>query len=164
MYKKLLVVALALVGLCTTASAELPSVTLKNINGKTINTAQLTSDGKPVVISFFATWCKACIRELKAISEVYPDWQDETGVKVIAVSIDEAQNSNKVKPLVDGFGWEYEVLLDPNGEFKRAMGVNLIPALFIIDGKGNIVESRSSYVEGSESHIIEKVREIVNKK
>lgn len=141
--------------------AQLPSVTLKDISGKVVDTAKLNNDGKPFIISFFATWCKPCNRELNAIHEVYPDWQDETGVKVVAISIDQAQNVAKVKPLVDGYGWEYEVLLDPNGDFKRAMGVNMIPAVFIIDGDGKIAESRSGYTDGSESHLIEKVRELM---
>jgi hypothetical protein len=96
-----------------------------------------------------------------AIQEVYADWQDETGVKVIAISIDQAQNIQKVKPLVDGNGWEFDILLDPNSDFKRAMGVNMIPHVFIIDGKGNIAESRSGYTEGGEEHLIEKVRELI---
>ncbi len=141
--------------------AQLPSVQLKDLEGKTVDTSKLSNDGKPFVISFFATWCKPCNRELKAISERYADWQDETGMKVIAVSIDQAQNINKVKPLVDGEGWEYEVLLDPNSEFRRAMGVQMIPHVFIIDGKGNIAESRSGYTEGAESHLIEKIRELI---
>ena len=141
--------------------AQLPSVQLKDLEGKTVDTSKLSNDGKPFVIRFFATWCKPCNRELKAISEQYADWQDETGMKVIAVSIDQAQNINKVKPLVDGEGWEYEVLLDPNSEFRRAMGVQMIPHVFIIDGKGNIAESRSGYTEGAESHLIEKIRELI---
>lgn len=164
MGKRLCLAALLLWGVVATY-AQLPSVTLKDINGKTVDTAKLQNDGKPFIISFFATWCKPCNRELKAISEVYADWQDETGVKVIAVSIDQAQNIAKVKPLVDGYGWEYEVLLDPNSDFKRAMGVNMIPAVFIIDGDGKIAESRSGYTDGSESHLIDKVRELIaNKK
>ena len=87
-FKKLTLVALLLIG-STVAYAQLPAVTLKTIEGKTVNTAKLSNDGKPFVITFFATWCKPCHRELKAIHEVYPDWQDETGMKVIAVSIDE---------------------------------------------------------------------------
>ncbi|MDE7495388.1 MAG: TlpA family protein disulfide reductase [Muribaculaceae bacterium] len=130
------------------ASAALPSVTLTDINGNSVNTAELSNDGKPMVISFFATWCKPCQRELKAIHEVYDDWQDETGVKVIAVSIDEAQNAQKVKPLVEGKGWDYEVLLDTNSEFKRQLGVNDIPHVFVIDGEGNIVWNHQGYVDG----------------
>ena len=113
------------------------------------------------IIDFFATWCKPCNRELKAIHEVYPDWQEETGVKLIAVSIDQAQNINKVKPLVDEQGWEYEVLLDPNGDFKRALGIQMIPYVLIVDGKGNIVYKHNGYTDGAEEELIEKVRELV---
>lgn len=155
-------VALCLVSLG--AYAQLPSVQLKDLEGKTVNTAELSNNGKPFVISFFATWCKPCNRELKAIHEQYADWQEETGMKVIAVSIDQAQNINKVKPMVDGEGWEYEVLLDPNSEFRRTMGVQMIPHVFIIDGKGKIAESRSGYTDGAESHLIEKVRELIGEK
>ncbi len=156
--KKLLLFVMCLMGFSAYMNAQIPSVSLKNIEGKTVNTSAITKTGKPVIISFFATWCKPCQQELKAIHEVYADWQDETGVEVIAVSIDEAQNVAKVKPLVDGFGWEYEVLLDTNGEFKRAMGVNMIPAVFVVDGNGKIISSHSGYTQGSEKKLIEEIR------
>ena len=154
---------LVLMMTCTSLLAQLPSVKLKTLDGKTVDTSTLNNDGKPFIISFFATWCKPCNRELKAIHEQYEEWKEETGVKVVAISIDQAQNINKVKPLVDGEEWEYEVLLDPNSEFRRAMGVQMIPHVFIIGGDGKIVESRSGYTEGGEQHLIEKVRELVKK-
>lgn len=95
---------------------------------------------------------------------MYDEWQKETGVKLYAVSIDEAQNIHKVKPLVDQNEWEYEVLLDPNSDFKRALGVTMIPAVFIVDGNGKIVDSRNGYTDGSENHLIEKVRELIGNK
>ena len=115
--RKLLLVALFVLSFVTTASAQLPKVTLKSIDGKTVSTDTLSNNGKPFIIDFFATWCKPCNRELSAISEVYEDWQEETGVKIYAISIDQAQNINKVKPLVDSHGWQYDVLLDPNSDF-----------------------------------------------
>lgn len=157
---KRIVLALAMFMAMGCAFAQLPSVQLKDINGNTVDTSTLSNDGNPYVISFFATWCKPCLRELSAINDYYPDWQDETGMKLIAVSIDEAQNVNRVKPLVEGKGFEYEVLLDTNQDFKRALGIQDIPYLMIIDGNGNIVETRNGYTDGSESHIIEKIREI----
>ncbi len=147
----------------TIALAQIPQVTLKDINGNTVNTAELSNDGKPFVISFFATWCKPCMRELDAISEVYQDWQDETGMKIIIVSIDDGQNVAKVRPLVDSKGWEYEVLLDPNGDFKRAMNVQMVPSLFILNADGSVVDSRTGYADGSEEHIIELIRTLINK-
>ena len=162
MRKTLLVAIVAL--LSATTFAQLPKVTLKTLDGKTISTETLSNDGKPFIISFFALWCKPCQRELKAIAEVYDEWQKETGVKLYAVSIDEAQNIHRVKPLVDQNEWEYEVLLDPNSDFKRALGVTMIPAVFIVDGNGKIVDSRNGYTDGSENHLIEKVRELIGNK
>lgn len=159
--KKILYSFLLVFCFSVAAEAQIPSVTLKDINGKTVRTDTLSNNGKPIIIDFFATWCKPCNRELSAISEVYEDWQEETGVKLIAVSIDQAQNINKVKPLVDSHGWEYEVLLDPNSDLKRALGVQTIPYTIIVDGKGNIVYRHNGYVEGAEEELIEKVRELV---
>jgi len=141
--------------------AQLPSVSLKTMDGKTVDTSTLSNDGKPFIIDFFATWCKPCNRELDAIAEVYEDWQKETGVKIIAVSIDQGQNINKVKPLVANHGWEYEVLLDPNSDFKRALGIQMIPYVLIVDGQGNIVYKHNGYTDGAEVELIDKVRELI---
>lgn len=145
----------------TPAKAQLPKVNLKSMNGKEVRTDTINNQGKPIIISFFATWCKPCNRELKAINEVYEDWVEETGVKLIAVSIDEAQNVNKVKPLVDSNGWPYEVLLDPNRDFSRALGIQTIPFTLIVDGNGNIAYKHNGYTDGAETELIEKVREMV---
>jgi peroxiredoxin len=144
----------------------LPSVKIRDISGKTVDTSKLNNDGKPFIISFFATWCKPCLRELDAIHDVYDQWQKETGVKLIAVSLDEAHNANRVKPLVSRFGWKYEVLLDINSEFARSLNVNpnLIPAVIIIDGKGAVVESRTGYTDGAEQHLIETVKRLLSEK
>lgn len=135
------------------AQATLPSVELKDVDGKTVKTEHLTDDGKPVIIAFFATWCKPCMRELEVINDLYDDWREETGVTMYIVSIDQGQDIKKVKPLVDGNGWEYRVLLDPNGEFKRAMNVQNVPHLFVIDSNGKTVYNHTGYTEGSENEI-----------
>ena len=140
--------------------AQLPAVTLKALNGQGVQTDTLSNNGKPFIIDFFATWCKPCNRELDAIAEVYEDWQEETGVKIYAVSIDQGQNINKVKPLVNNHGWPYEVLLDPNGDLKRALGIQTIPFVLIVDGQGTIVYKHNGYTDGAEEELINKVREL----
>ena len=139
--------------------AQLPAVTLKTIDGKTVRVDTLNNNGKPFIIDFFATWCKPCNRELDAIAEVYEDWQKETGVKIFAVSVDQAQNIQKVKPLVDNHGWEYDVLLDPNSDLKRALGIQAIPYVLVCDGEGKIVYKHMGYTDGEENELIEKVKE-----
>ncbi len=161
-YVLLLIVAFAF---CVNqVQAQLPAVTLKTMGGTEVRTDTLSNGGKPFIIDFFATWCKPCNRELDAISEVYEEWQEETGVKIIAVSIDQAQNINKVKPLVSNHGWEYEVLLDTNSDFLRAVGGQMIPYTLIVDATGKVVYKHSGYTDGAEAELIENVRELLNAK
>ena len=157
-----LVLTIALLGVCQGVKGQLPAFTLKKIDGGEVRTDKLheLNGGKPIIVDFFATWCKPCNRELDAISEVYDEWVEETGVKLIAISIDQAHNVNKVKPLVDNHGWEYEVLLDPNSDFKNALGIVTIPYTMVIDGEGNIVYRHNGYADGAEEELIEKVREL----
>jgi peroxiredoxin len=133
--------------------AALPQITLSDMDGNQVEVSRLAQSGKPVILSFFATWCKPCMRELKAIHELYPDWQDETGVEMYIISVDQAQDIRKVKPLVNGNGWEYHVLLDPNGTLKRAMNVQNIPHLFVIDSKGRTVYNHTGYTDGDEEEL-----------
>ena len=128
----------------------LPELQLKNTVGELINTGKLENDGKPMVISFWATWCTPCKKELNAIHDMYIDWQEETGVRLVAVSTDDQRTASRVVPYVDSKAWEYQILLDPNGDFKRAMGVNNIPHTFLVDGNGKIVYSHNNYAPGDE--------------
>ena len=97
---------------------KLPAVDVKTVNGTTFNTSNISNDGKPVIISLWATWCKPCVAELVAIADVYDDWVEETGVKLYAISIDDSKTAARVAPFVSGKGWDYEVLQDPNWDFK----------------------------------------------
>ena len=163
------VMAMSFIALQSTTSNEVepgkkvPSVSLKDMDGNSINTAEVFNDGNPIVISFWATWCKPCRLELSTIAEEYDDWQEETGVKLVAVSVDDQRNLDQVKPVVNSSGWDYDVWLDPNGDFKRAMGVNNVPHTFLIDGKGNIVYAHNNYVLGDEEELYEEILKISQK-
>ncbi len=147
----------------TDNSYNLPAVNIFDINQSPFNTGDIDNEGKPIIISFWATWCSHCSRELNAIQENYEDWQDETGVKLIAISIDDARNAARVKPLVNGNGWEFEFYLDKNSEFKRAMNVVNIPHIFLLDGQGNIIYSHNAYAPGDEEELYDRILEITEK-
>ncbi len=163
----LIFVAILLCGITINAQTNkskstLPTITINTLEGKTIKASEFSNDGKPFVICFWATWCKPCLMELNTMAELYEEWQTETGIKIYAVSIDDARTCPKVKPLVSGSDWDYEVMLDQNSELKRALGVNNPPHTFIVNEKGEIVWQHVGYAPGDEENLIEVYKKILN--
>jgi len=141
--------------------APLPDGELKDLNGKVTRFSEvIQNEGNPVIVSFWATWCVPCIKELDAISEVYPDWREETGVKLVAVSVDDEKTARRIKPMVNGRGWtDYEIYHDYKGELKRALHIQSVPYLIVIH-KGKIVFQKSTYTPGSEEELFEFIRSL----
>ena len=163
MTKKLLLSVCAIAFFTVTSFSQnrtLPSVKVKNLKGSLVNIQTLENDGSPIVISFWATWCKPCKKELNTIAEVYEEWQDDTGVKLVAISIDDSRSASKVKPYVNSSGWEYEIYLDSNRDLARSLGVSTVPHTFLLDGDGNIVWEHRGYIEGDEDELLEKIEQI----
>ncbi|MDG1913226.1 MAG: TlpA disulfide reductase family protein [Crocinitomix sp.] len=138
----------------------MPSVMLENLDGDQINSADLENDGNPIIVSFWATWCKPCRKELDAVAADFEELQELTNTKLVAVSIDDERNKSKVRPVVDASGWEYDIWLDSNSDLKRAMGVNYPPQTFLIDGDGKIVYSHVGFVDGDQYDLYDKIAEI----
>lgn len=139
-------------------SRKLPDVTLKMLDGSSAQSTSLLNKEGLTIVNFWATWCKPCMLELNNIRDLYSDWKKETNVKIIAVSIDDARNTAKVGPLAKGKGWSYEIALDPNGDFKRALNVNNIPHTFLVNTQGEIIWQHNSYAPGDEDELFEIVK------
>lgn len=120
--------------------AQIPNVKVENGKGEMISASSLVDGKTPLVISFWSTTCKPCIRELNTINDQLEDWKEEVDFRVIAVSTDDSRSASKAKAMAAGNGWEdFMVLYDKNQELKRAMNVNLTPQIFVTDGNGKIV-------------------------
>lgn len=159
--KKLLPLLLIMVSFCAISQNELPKVDMTTLDGKTINSQELSTDDNVIVISLWATWCVPCLKELDAISVLYRDWQEETNVELYAVSIDDSRGVKRVKPLVNGKGWDYTVLLDTNNDFKRAIGAATVPLTLLVKNN-KIVYKHSGYSPGVEYELYEKIKEFSN--
>jgi cytochrome c biogenesis protein CcmG/thiol:disulfide interchange protein DsbE len=141
-------------------SPGLPSVKLKNLKGQSVDIQDFAKSGKPVVISFWATWCSPCKKELSNIAEIYDQWKEEYGVEIVAVSIDDARSTDKVKSYVNATQWPFTVLLDPNEDMRRALNFSVVPYTLLLDKKGNIVYTHNNYVEGDEFILEEKIKKV----
>jgi len=156
---KYLLSALLLLSFMTIAHAQssVPSVEVKTLEGETIDISEYIQPGKNYVISFWATWCSPCKKELDAISEVYEEWQEEYDIELLAITIDNARALAKVKPMVMEKGWEYTIFSDPNQKLFQALNGNTVPQTYVVDAKGEIVYSHTGYVPGDEYELEDKL-------
>lgn len=142
------------------AATSLPNITLEDVNGQKVNVADLGKTGKVTVISFWATWCTPCKKELTNMMDMAADWKEKNVADVIAISIDDSRQKAKIKTYIDGAKWPYTVLLDQNQEVKRALNFQSVPFTIIIDKEGKIVNSHQGYTEGDEFELQEKVEKL----
>ena len=142
------------------AAAQVPSVTVENSKGESFDKASLLNEGTPMIVSFWSTSCKPCIRELDAIYDALPDWKEEAKFRVVAVSTDDSRLLAKAKSFAEGRGWgeDYVLLFDKNQDFMRAMNVSVVPHVFVVDAKGKVVYSHTSYVPGNELELFEAIK------
>jgi thiol-disulfide isomerase/thioredoxin len=146
------------------ADERLSAVVLRDVDGKALKLSELVGNGRPVLLTFWATWCTPCKKELNNYLDLYEDWSKDYGLQLVAVSIDDARNSAKVKSYIKGVRWPYRILLDPNEDMKRILNFQTIPYTLLYDGQGKVVYRHNSYVEGDEFVMDEKIRNLAKTK
>ncbi len=159
----LLLIALTTIISLQVSAQNIPSVSLKNLKGETVNISDYANNGKITVLSFWATWCSPCKRELDAIAEVYEEWQEEYDMELLAITIDDARALPKVKPMVESKRWDYEILSDVKQDLMRGMNFQNVPMTFLLDKEGNLVYTHSGYAPGDEYELEDKIKALAGK-
>lgn len=143
------------------SQTTIPNTNLTTLKGKSVKIQDEISKDKITILSFWASWCMPCINELDAINEVYEDWQEDFNMELIAISTDDARTQKRIRPMVNGKGWPYKILLDKNQELKRALNISTIPQIIILkDSK--IIYIHSGYSPGVEDEFYEIIKENSN--
>lgn len=156
---RLLLLVSLLAGAGAYGQENFPAVAIKNLAGKEMSFSKLVTGDTVVIVSFWATWCVPCVMELDNINDVYADWQKEKPFKLMAVSIDDARTSQRVKPFVKGKGWAFDVYTDVNNDLKRALNITDVPYVLIIKNN-RVVYQHTGYVAGNEDELLQKIKSL----
>ena len=141
---------------------NIPNIYLSDFEGGKIKIYEVIENDKLTIISLWATWCVPCIKELDAINDVYEDWKEDIEFNFIAVSVDDSRSIRRAKILVNGKAWPYELYLDPNQDFKRALGTSFIPQTLIVKNN-QILYQHTGYQPGDEDYLFKKLNYYANK-
>jgi peroxiredoxin len=157
---KKLQILLLFIGFNSFAQKQLPDLNLTNIDGKAISLKNdFAEKDKLYVFSFWATWCSPCINELEEMNDLQDEWKKNLNMEIIAVATDDSRTQKRVKPLVNGKGWTYPILMDVNQDFKRALSIVNIPYTIVVKN-GNIVHIQNGYVPGNEEELHQKLKSL----
>lgn len=158
MKKLCIAIVCGLISVSTQAQNELPNVKIKTLGGKEVSFRDIgLNTDTTIIVSLWATWCVPCIQELETISDQYEERQKDAPFKLIAISIDDARTSKRVKPFVTGKGWPFDIYLDTNSDLKRALNINDVPHVLLIKN-GKIIYQHNGYVAGNEEELFEKLK------
>jgi peroxiredoxin len=132
---------------------------LQDVDGKTVRLDSLVKKG-PVLMSYWALWCKMCIKELDAMKQYFSELES-LQCSYLAISQDKSRSVPEVKPFAASHKWKYQVVLDPDNKMRNLYKVQVMPSLFIIDQNQKIIFTHQGYKPGDEKKIIEKVRQLL---
>lgn len=142
-------------------TAELPDTQVKDVNSsKKMAFNQTVEKGKVTMISFWATWCVPCKKEIKNVREKLPAWHKETDFNYMTVSIDESRAEGLVRSYAKSQGWDFPYYIDPNSDLKRSLNFQTVPFTMIVDKNGKVAYMHSGYEEGGEDELYAKIKEL----
>jgi len=142
---------------------ELPATQVKTLDGGSVNFNKAFEPGKVTLVSFWATWCVPCKKEIKNIRENLSTWKNEVDFNYMTVSVDDSRATAQVRAYAKSQGWDFPAYLDPNSDLKRSLNFQNVPFTLIVDKSGKVAFMHSGYEEGSEDELIAKIKELSSK-
>lgn len=159
--KSLLAVAVAVLFTTTVQAQTLPNTQIKDVKtSKKMPFNEAIAKNRVTLVSFWATWCVPCKKEIKNVRAKMADWKKEADFDYVTVSLDESRAEGLVRSYAVGQGWDFPYYIDPNSDLKRSLNFQTVPFTLIVDKTGKVAYMHSGYEEGSENEVFAKIKEL----
>lgn len=143
---------------CCISALSAQNVKIEKLNGEHQSFSEVIKGDKPVIVSFWATWCKPCINEMEAMKEIRDRWEGK--VRVVSISIDDSRSKSKVPSFVKARNLPFEFYLDSNQELYKNLNATSVPFIFIYN-KGKQVYKHNGYNPGDEEYLVDEALKYV---
>ena len=140
--------------------SKIPNIDIKLLNGKTTNIYKLLESG-PLLMDFWATWCKPCKQVMKHLNEFHNDYKDQ-GFQVLMINQDTPRSLGKVKAYINSKDYDFLVSTDPNQQIAKKLNGQIMPNLLLIKKDGTIQWRHQGYMPGEEKEIKQKIEELLS--
>jgi len=144
-----------------------PTFFVRTLDGKSFYLSEELRNGKPIVLSFFATWCLPCRVEIPIIDSLRTEFPDVSFYLVDVGGLEQGgvklkEDPEKVKKMIESLKVEIPVLMDKYGLTAEKYGALILPKLIVIDKHGKIAYDQTGYQKGDELGLIKTLRKLKN--
>jgi cytochrome c biogenesis protein CcmG, thiol:disulfide interchange protein DsbE len=147
-------------GNAKTGMVDLKGLRLQDLNGDTVALDSYLGKG-PLILDFWATWCKPCLASLPELNTLYTDLASR-GLQVVGINEDGQRNAAKVKPFVKTNGFKFPTVLDLNREAQSRLNVAVLPTTLLLDSTGKVVHTSFGYRPGEIDVLRKKVESLLS--